>query len=171
MKTLRVGLVLFLVMTLGPPLLVFADTWKEPVKDSKRFTVLSSFNNQAVLDNETGLVWEQSPSTSPEGFTWLDAQSHCLRLTVGNRRGWRLPTVQELSSLVDPSSGTFCPNLPSGHPFNTALCVGWTATTSAQFDISAWKVFFEPGLDASFDLKINALPVWCVRGGQGVDPQ
>src|SRR6266446_7070038 len=69
----------------------------------------------AVLDRETGLVWEQSPSTST--FTWEDAQIHCNQLTVGNRIGWRLPTLQELASLVDGDpANTSSPRLPPGHP-------------------------------------------------------
>jgi hypothetical protein len=48
-------------------------TWSEQLRcdtDSHcpRFTVLPKFDNAAVLDNETGRVWEQSPST--EVFAW-----------------------------------------------------------------------------------------------------
>src|SRR5262249_23712454 len=70
-----------------------------------RFIVLSNRNSDAVLDRETGLVWEKSPSSTP--LPWEDpnapvnAATHCNQLKVGNRAGWRLPTVQELATLID----------------------------------------------------------------------
>jgi hypothetical protein len=79
-------------------------SWDQTLPASTRFIVLSNMGGAAVLDRETGLVWEQSPTappTSPNTFTWLEAQDHCNTLTVGNRKGWRLPTIQELASLVD----------------------------------------------------------------------
>src|SRR5438093_6447623 len=91
-----------------------------------RFTVLTNFNSDAVLDRETGLVWEQTPDTN--GQTWFEAQTNCNQRPVGNRRGWRLPTVQELASLVDPNQSN--PALPPGHPFsNVQSNVYWSATT------------------------------------------
>src|SRR5437762_1672397 len=90
-------------------------SWDQTMPASTRFIVLSNMNSEAVLDRESGLVWEQSPSTSS---SWLIASRHCVDLSAGGRRGWRLPTIQELLSLVDPSVALPGPNLPSGHPFN-----------------------------------------------------
>jgi hypothetical protein len=130
-----------------------------------------NMNSQAVLDKETGLVWEQSPSTDTKN--WLDAQIHCNKLAKGNRMGWRLPTLQELGSLVDPSRSN--PSLPNGHPFSNVQSSSsssfyWSATTNAFSTSYAWGVPFDDGV-VSNDGKIANSYVWCVRGGQGVDPQ
>jgi hypothetical protein len=134
-----------------------------------RFTVLRDFNRQAVLDAETGLVWEQSPDTGRRD--WAAAQEHCNNKAVGNRKGWRLPTVQELVSLADRSQPE--PTLPPGHPFSNVQLVYWSATSSALGGpSSAWVMIFRNGQVAAGVVKSGSLGVWCVRSGHpGSDPQ
>ncbi|MBI4488449.1 MAG: DUF1566 domain-containing protein [Deltaproteobacteria bacterium] len=145
--------------------------WDDQVNSPGRFKKLSEFSNAAVFDKETGLVWEQSPGTTQAN--WLLAQSHCNTKTVGNRKGWRLPTIQEVASLVDPTNAS--PALPDGHPFTltTAQEDGffWSATTGADGAGVAWVVRFDSGGVGSGVDKSSGHFVWCVRGGQGVDPQ
>jgi hypothetical protein len=134
--------------------------------------VLNEFNDEAVLDKETGLVWEQSPGERDRTATrvWRQAQRSCNTSIVGNRLGWRLSTIQELASLVDPTQSN--PALPSGHPFsNVQLFQYWSATTDVGSNGNvAWFVNLASGA-VSNGSKSNPLHVWCVRGGQGVDPQ
>lgn len=146
-----------------------------------RFIVLSNFTDtildpnhhkiivpdEAVLDRETGLVWEQSPAIRLE--TWEDAQLNCNTLATGGRLGWRLHTIQELASPVDPNVSTG-PTLPAGHPFsNVQSSSYWSASTSAVNTARAWGVNFSNGGVGVSDMG-NALNMWCVRGGSGVDP-
>jgi hypothetical protein len=149
------------------------------INNCPRFIVLTNMNSEAVLDRETGLVWEKSPGdTDHDGDVDVNdrrnlsfAQSHCNRLTVGNRKGWRIPTVQELASLVDPSVPLPGPTLPAGHPFSNVQSDSyWSATTSTLVGNSAWTVSFNDG-DVNVSTKSVEDLVWCVRGGQGVDPQ
>jgi Protein of unknown function (DUF1566) len=132
-----------------------------------RFQVLSQFGNMAVFDKETGLVWEQSPDTIPQD--WLNAQARCNTKTVGNRQGWRLPTLQELASLVDPTV-RFAPTLPVNPFTNVQSSIYWSATSAASTSAIAWFVSFADGHVANA-VKTDAHFVWCVRGGQGVDAQ
>jgi hypothetical protein len=130
-----------------------------------------SYNNEAVLDRETGLVWEQSPDITVH--PWQDASPLCNQKIVGGRRGWRLPTLQELASLSDPTvPGRPGPTLPAGHPFSNVLSSDpyWAASTSAASATIAWGVNFNNGF-VFRSAKSSAFFVWCVRGGQGVDPQ
>jgi len=144
--------------------------WDQKINDPSRFKVLSAFGGHAVLDNETGLVWQQSPSTST--FKWLNAQNHCNRLIIDGRLGWRLPTLQELASLVDPTQQFV--SIPNGNPFSNVQGSGyWSATTDAGNTANAWHVDFSNlfGGVHSDDKGTFNFFVWCVRGGQGVDPQ
>jgi Protein of unknown function (DUF1566) len=135
-----------------------------------RFIVLSNMSSNAVLDRETGLVWEKSPSA--DEVVWSEAQFHCNPLNLGNRLGWRLPVLQELASLVDPSVPFPGPTLPSGHPFNNVQPHSyWSATTDANNTGNAWLVGFGSALMERLDKVHQARFAWCVRGGQGIDPQ
>src|SRR5882762_2110717 len=68
---------------------------------AQRFVILAAFNNDAVLDKETGLVWEKSPQTT--SARWSVARRTCIEKNVGGQKAWRLPSLQELTTLVDPS--------------------------------------------------------------------
>lgn len=143
--------------------------WSRKLPAPERFVVLAEFNNEAVLDKETGLVWQALLSTEPQ--YWGGAEAYCNTLSVNGRKGWRLPTIQELTSLVDPSQSN--PALPIGHPFqNVQSSYYWSATTDATNSIFAWDVNFSDGevlnVDTSWWYETF---MWCVRGGQGVDPQ
>jgi hypothetical protein len=151
------------------------------VANCPRFVVLANWNSEAVLDRETGLVWERAPRGPGNPFAgrgvWVDAMNYCRGIVVGHRQGWRLPTVEELSTLLDVTGGTFDQtfNLPPGHPFMNVQPPPhpyyWSSTTSAQFQTAAYAVAFIPG-DTGGVLgifKTEANWMWCVRGGSGVD--
>ena len=130
-----------------------------------RFIVLSNWSSAAVLDRETGLVWEQSPDTNIHD--WVGATFLCANNNVGGRKGWRLPSINELASLIDPSAVN--PFLPAGHPFtNVQSSLYWSATTVANVASSAWRVSLNGGSVGAND-KASLLHAWCVRGGGALD--
>jgi len=181
MKTLYSILIVIVALFLFASLAIANPPfWDNQINNSTRFKVLNDFNNAAVYDKETGLVWEQSP-LHPAGEetgvrTWVVAQADCNVKIVGNRRGWRLPTVQELASLLDPSNPNGNPDLTVGHPFsNVQSSTYWSATTNVDLTSSAWAVDFSDADNPSGGVggitKNVSLSVWCVHGGQGVDLQ
>jgi len=133
-----------------------------------RFVVLSNWNNEAVLDRETGLVWEQNPDVSvPESWTGANHRitlSGCLGRVTGGRVGWRLPRIEELASLTIPGLLAFSQVLPTGHPFGSnASGTFWSATTSV-FDSSFAEVStIGPTGGFGGRTKTELHQVWCVR--------
>ena len=150
------------------------QNWDKKLPADSRFTVLSDFNNQAVRDNETGLVWERSPNGTA---TWEDAIRTCWMRQAGGRMGWHLPMIEELASLVDPSIPAPGPALPPGNPFVGIQTGGlfesayWSSTTdvrSAFLPTQAWEVRFFDGTTGDSG-KSGTRNVWCVRGGTHAD--
>ena len=141
--------------------------WDKALSASQRFVVLPAFNNDAVLDKETGLVWEKSPQSA--AVSAANARLACANKAVGGRKGWRLPALPELSSLVDPSVASPGPALPSGHPFAGVQSANyWSATAHLDNPTLIWGVGFSNGaalgVSKAFDQR-----VWCVRGGSNAN--
>jgi hypothetical protein len=135
-------------------------TWSQILPAAQRFALVMA--SAAVLDKETRLVWQKSTDSAVK--TWENANSYCYDLNLGGRKGWRLPSVEELSSLVDPARSN--PALPAGHPFtNVHSTTYWSSTTGASYPGNAWYVHFGTGKVYYLD-KGNNLYVRCVRGGQ-----
>jgi hypothetical protein len=114
----------------------------------------------AVLDKNTGLVWEQAPAATA-GLAWASARELCLNKTVGGTRGWRLPSVGELTSLLDPSLPA--PYVPGTVFTGVQSATYWSATASAVGTSNAFSVSFQDGLVGTSS-KGSATNVWCVRG-------
>jgi hypothetical protein len=114
-----------------------------------------------VLDRETGLVWEQQPSLTASN--WHLSLRACQNALSGGRRGWRMPTAEEMRSIFD---GT---GLPADHPFGTnAAGTYWTATTVSDATTQAYVVFTGAPQNILNAIKdTNDRRVWCVRGGSG----
>ena len=127
---------------------------------SARFTILDSFNKEAALDNETGLVWEMVPARVMT--VWKNAAGICAKKTVGGKGNWRLPTLKELETLADHTIYP-PPALPTGHPFSNIEFHGyWTASEHEEYPFSAWDVNFDYGIIGN-DFKVNRNFVWCVH--------
>lgn len=126
--------------------------------DSTRFSCV--MGGAAVLDLETGLVWQRSPEDSS---SWTGARALCPNKTTGNRRGWRLPRLEEMQSLVDPGQSN--PSLPSGHPFTGITAVTyWTSSTVVNDTMFALQVWLSSGSTLASPKTLEAR-YWCVRGG------
>jgi hypothetical protein len=144
-------------------------SWDRKMGVVNRFVVLTNWASAAVLDKETGLVWERSPD-SANTFSWFAARGHCMARTTGNHKGWRMPSVHELASVIDPSVAFPGPALPVGHPFLTVQSAPyWTATTNAGFPDIAWYVHFNNGGVSTGAKSSGTGLAWCVRGGMNAD--
>jgi len=180
------ALLIAFVFTAGPLLAADPGDWGKELPAKHRFVVLSDFGDRAILDKETQLVWERFPAdldgngvvSSADRVSFLEAAFVCVDRSLGGRKGWRLPAVNELSSLVDPTRQS-APFLPDGNPFvfclEGALVSGcppspdslafWTNTIIDHDPVGKWTVDFNTG-DVRLGGGLENTPalVWCVRG-------
>jgi hypothetical protein len=141
--------------------------------DNPRFAVCDNGTtddtfDDMVLDKETGLVWQRDLAYNSPALYLITAIDQCGTHIVAGRKGWRLPTEQELFSLVDPTR--YNPALPSGHPFLHVQMDGfyWTSTASSSMGYVIMVEFYT-GLRA-WSTKNEAFRYyWCVRGGKSDD--
>jgi hypothetical protein len=141
---------------LGPPLFSAGND---------RFEVLEELSGEGVLDRETRLVWERTPS--PADKNWAEAAVQCGLKPIGGRRGWRLPSYLELMTLVHPVVPPHpeAPALPPGHPFRGIQASNyWTVTPEGNDRTHAYVVDFVRG-DLASQKKVQLSPYWCVQGG------
>ena len=145
------------------------ENWQQAHPAAQRFMILPDFNNDAVLDKDTNLIWELSPTATP--VTWNEARVTCTTRMTGGQKGWRLPAPAEMRSLVGPAVDSPIPNIPPGHPFlNIQPTSYWTVVPEANQPSYARYVDAFLGNVLSF-IKIYTYPVWCVRGPIKQDDQ
>ncbi len=139
--------------------------------------------NGTVADSVTGLVWSACPqgttyvpsdpggscTGTATGMTWYAAQAACsARNTeaLGERTDWRLPTADELHTIIDHS--VRAPSIDTvKFPGTPASSTFWSATTSPKGALYAYYADFEEGILLHLQSKGGATPaplVRCVAG-------
>ena len=113
-----------------------------------------------VTDSATGLRWQDDPT--PSGTSWQGAIDYCEALTLGGESDWRLPNLNELTSIVDDT--VYNPSISSVF-VNTASNGYWSSTTFAGSTGYAWIVNFYYGTQGRSN-KTTSGYVRCVRAGQ-----
>ena len=112
-------------------------------------------------DPKTGLEWLLNANYFEKLILWEDAVEACKSL--GN--GWRLPTIQELASLIDYTQHN--PALPKGYQFyNVQSTYYWSATTYVANSTYAWCVNMCNGTVCTY-YSAHDFYVWPVRDVRG----
>jgi len=149
-----------------------SPSWDQTLPPNTRFIVLSNMNSAAVLDRETGLVWQKTPDQS-HTLRLSEAQQTCFEFE-SVRYGWRVPTTSELLSLFVPGTCTTnagvtvkCRSLPDGHPFDlpNGSVSAWSTTQVGGSPGSYFGLFTAPRgiLTGIFDANTGQASAWCVR--------
>jgi len=142
----------------------------------KGVTPSYSRTNEVVTDHVTGLEWQDNAATNMVRKRWVTpantyagnysdtsgdtATTYCSTLALDGG-GWRLPTVQELQSIV-VIDGADNPSIDTTIFVNYSATDSWSSTTSARYSTDAWIVIFSSG--STYDAhKGDINGVRCVR--------
>lgn len=146
-------------------------TWPTP-----RFTANT---DTTIKDNLTGLIWAPNgnimPTRDPGWDTdytandgrvkWQHALDYVAKLNSENylnHTDWRLPTVNELESLVNANEANTATWLNTQGFTNVQANAYWSSTTYPEYPISAWYVDMDNGY-VHDNGKSGYIYVWPVR--------
>ena len=125
-------------------------------------------NEKIVSDSNTGLQWQQT--ASEERYNFKKAAEYCKKLNYGGHDDWRLPTVQELASIIDNSKvlpsidSDYFPNTPVSD--ENIIFYFWTSSSYADNENHAWSISFDYGISSRESTTDEENFVRCVRGEQ-----
>jgi len=125
----------------------FRDSQWNPNGDfPNEYDVQTVKGAKVVIDRATGLMWQQAGSS--DAMTWENAQNYVKQLNrdrYARFADWRLPTIEELASLLEPTKKNG--DLYIDPVFDARQRRCWSADKVAS-DASrlAWYVYFGGGL-------------------------
>jgi hypothetical protein len=148
----------------GGTVLPVHASWPMPNPPSTGLPNPASYTSTppVVLDDVTGLEWQEPPDAAQAMVTWSDARTYCAGLTLAGHCDWRLPSIIELFSIMDYTEASGLA------PAFSAPAKSWSSTpvaASVQAG-NAWTVGFGVTFGATYlEPTSSALAARCVRAG------
>jgi Protein of unknown function (DUF1566) len=161
------------------PMVGTAQTCNPAVTATSPTGRFTSNADGTALDKYTGLIWK----TCSEGQQWIVSTRACNKVAgtytwqaalqgvqVLNSKGgfakykdWRVPSIKELSSLVETQC--YRPAI-NARAFPGVGAVTWSSSPDANDSKNAWSIDFGDGSVYTFSGKSASYQVRLVRGGQ-----
>jgi hypothetical protein len=95
-----------------------------------------------VFHAKTGLSWQDNRSAMSEKLTYDEAERFCASLKSGNHNNWRIPTLNELSSIVDYTK--YDPAILDGFSSGGSVYY-WSSTPYKGDSDKVWGINFKSG--------------------------
>jgi hypothetical protein len=127
----------------------------------RSFDHLVIHSDETVTDVNTGLMWQKTSFDLK--MNWQMALSNCESLSFAGYNDWRLPTKEELRSIVDYDN--YNPAINRQIFPDTLSAFYWSSTSDADHAGRAWGVDFHYSFDNLYG-KGSSCYVRAVRGGQ-----
>ena len=139
-----------------------ADFYGQDAQHTSKCTAQSfSSTSNVVVDDNTGLTWEKSPSSST--YAWTNRNKHCSELNSSNFGGisnWRVPSPLELLTIIN--NGTFNPATNSNFTGMPADGTFWTSKDSGDNGRNFNPYYGNLGYAVKSDTK----QILCVSGNE-----
>ena len=132
------------------------------------FMVQTISGDNIVVDNNTGLMWQQTPPETT--YTWENAISYCDDLTYAGYDDWRLPSPKEFHTISD--NGRYSPAFDTTYfpsITNSDSSLFWTSYECKSNTSSAYYVTYDIAF-SYVQTKTNTYNVMCVRGNELPEP-
>ena len=130
------------------------------------FSLLFSFlfaEITMVKDTGTKLLWEDTPHVRESKITHVRAKTYCSELRLGDFQDWRLPSIQELLTIIDYRRTS--PALLKAFNYVEDKSFYWSQTVVADESDAFWGVNFKRGASSKASEYYDRY-VRCVRGIQ-----
>ena len=116
-------------------------------------------SGEVVTDTKIGLIWQDNAEAKSTVKKWESAKEYCQHLSMGGHSDWRLPTYNELLTIVDEDKKK--PAIIVSFK-NTGLGVYWSSSTNtSNLNLGGLINFY--GGRGDYELKIYDGYVRCVR--------
>jgi len=117
-------------------------------------------SKEIVTDTTTNLQWQDNIDAKTVTKTWKEAIEYCKALKLGDYTNWRLPSINELKSIINRKY--INPTISKSFKNTNITDFYWSSTTLTSSKYYARTVGFNYGYIKGFGKRIKQY-IRCVR--------